>query len=562
VAGSLDLGEVMREGAEGARRLVRTSRAYVILHDPARGWIRFGAGAGTDDAALRDLAGPVPAGTVIERVLRERRAEIVEDVAASDVGKVYRDRLGGRALAAVPLLLRGEALGVLVADEERGPRRFSEQDVERLTAVADRVAIAMENARLYLETRRRAEELGLLHEVGRSLVETLDIEQVLDAGVRNLARIVEAPDAYLMLASAEEARLVVRAVAGSGEALGRRLHLPLVPPDHSLASRVFTSREPLVVEDGLRDPRVRPELRAVTGGRAYLALPLVVRDRAIGAVVIVDTRGPRLFTPAEVERAAAIANQLAVAAENARLYEDLRASYARLADAQEQLVRGERLAAIGELAAVVAHEVRNPLGVIFNSLGSLRRLVRPAGDAKMLFEIVEEEADRLNRIVGDLLAYARPSAPEVRPELLDRVVEDAVAAALAQQGPDIDVARELDATLPPVAMDARLVRQAVINVAVNAVQAMPRGGRMTVRTRRDGDEALVEVEDTGAGIPDEVRERIFEPFFTTKASGTGLGLAVVKRIVEGHGGAIDVRSTPGSGTVFALRFPLAGRGRA
>jgi signal transduction histidine kinase len=284
----------------------------------------------------------------------------------------------------------------------------------------------------------------------------------------------------------------------------------------------------------------------------------VVRDRAIGAVVIVETRRPRLFTPAEVERGAAIANQLAVAVDNARLYEDLRSSYAELERAQQQLIQGERLAALGELAAVVAHEVRNPLGVIFNSLGSLRRIVRPRGDARMLFDIVEEEAERLNRIVGDLLDFARPSTPELRPEQLERVVEDAVGVALGQQASGIMLARELDPAVPPVTMDARLVRQAVLNVAVNAVQAMPRGGRITVRTRREGAAALLEIEDTGAGIPEEVRERIFEPFFTTKASGTGLGLAVVKRIVEGHGGTVSVRSAPGAGTVFALRFPLEG----
>jgi signal transduction histidine kinase len=107
-----------------------------------------------------------------------------------------------------------------------------------------------------------------------------------------------------------------------------------------------------------------------------------------------------------------------------------------------------------------------------------------------------------------------------------------------------------------VPLDARLVRQAVVNVAVNAVQAMPRGGRLTVRTRREGDGAVIEIEDTGAGIPEEIRGRMFEPFFTTKASGTGLGLAVVKRIVDGHGGEISVRSVVGSGAAFALRFPL------
>jgi len=557
VAGSLDLGAVLREAAAGARRLVGTSRGYVILYDAARGELRFGAGVGTDPA-LDDLRWPLPSGTVLDGILRDRRAATVEDVEGSpDVGEAGGRRIAGRAFVAVPVLLRGEPLGVLVADEERGPRRFSEPDVERLTAVADRLAVALENARLYLETRRRAEELGLLHEVGRSLVETLDIEQVLGAGVRNLARIVDAPEAYLALLADGGTELELRAVAGGPrDQVGRRI--PLASEAPLLAALVYERREPIVIGDALADPRAREEVRARPGARACLALPLVVRDHAIGSAVIVETRGPRRFTPAEVERAAVIANQLAVAAENARLYEDLRRSYAQLARAQQQLIQGERLAALGELSAVVAHEVRNPLGVIFNSLGSLRRLVQPAGDAKMLFDIVEEEADRLNRIVGDLLDFARPSTPELRPERLDRVVEDAVAVVLAQQVARVELAREIDPELPPVALDARLVRQAVLNVAVNAVQAMPRGGRITIRTRRDGDQAVVEIEDSGAGIPDEVKERIFEPFFTTKASGTGLGLAVVKRIVEGHGGAVSVRSAPGSGTVFGLRFPLGG----
>ena len=556
IAASLDLGEVLHEAAAAARRLVGSRRAYVVLQDAATGELSFGAGAGTEDAPLPGLEGPVPPGTVIERVLRLRRPDSEEDVAASAAAGIYRLRLGARALAAAPILVRGEPVGVLVADEP-APRRFSEPDLQRLTTIADRLAAAMENARLYAETRRRAEQLGLLHEVGRSLVTTLDIEQILSDGIRNLARIVDAPAAYLALVAGDGEALEVRAASGEArDRLGARVALE--PPAALLAPLVFRLREPVLVADALADPRVADEPPARTPVRAYLGLPLVVRERVIGTAIIVETAGRRLFTPAEVERAAAIANQLAVAADNARLYEDLRRSYAQLARAQQQLIQGERLAALGELSAVVAHEVRNPLGVIFNSIGSLRRLVRPAGDAKMLFDIVEEEAERLNRIVGDLLDFARPSTPELRPDALDRVVEDAVGAAVLQQAGLIEIVRELDPALPPVAIDARLVRQAVLNVAVNAVQAMPRGGRITIRTRRDAGSALVEIEDTGAGIPEEVRERIFEPFFTTKASGTGLGLAVVRRIVEGHGGAVHVRTVPGSGSVFALGFPLAG----
>jgi signal transduction histidine kinase len=200
--------------------------------------------------------------------------------------------------------------------------------------------------------------------------------------------------------------------------------------------------------------------------------------------------------------------------------------------------------------------VRNPLGVIFNSLGSLRRALRPEGDAKMLLEIVGEEADRLNRIVGDLLDFARPSPPALQPEPLDRVIDEALSAALAHRPPRVAVTRDVPDGLPAVPMDGRLMRQALLNVTLNAVQAMPEGGTLSVRARVDGGTARIEIADTGPGIAEEVRHRIFEPFFTTKAMGSGLGLAVVKRIVDDHHGALEVVSVPGEGTTFVVRLPL------
>jgi GAF domain-containing protein len=544
VSSSLDLEEVLGAGAEHLARTLGGSACTILLEDLRAQELRRaatrGGPVGPDRVRLDEPSLP--------RDALEARAPVT--------GRAPSPGGPDAPVLAVPLHVRDHPVGVALVAAAAADRVFGPGELARAIAIASQLAVAVDNARLYSETRRRAEELGLLHEVGRSLVATLDIERVLEAGVRNLARIVDAPDAYLALVGPDRAQAEICAVAGPHSEM-RGVRLPLEPPEHNLASIVLHRREPLVIEDGLTDPIVNQRLRAQTGGRGYLALPLLVRDRTIGAIIITDPRGPRRFTPAEVERAAAIANQLAVAVENARLYEDLRRSYADLERAQRQLIQRERLAALGELAAIVAHEVRNPLGVIFNSLGSLRRLLRPAGDARLLLDIVGEEADRLNRIVGDLLDFARPSTPELRPEPLERVVEEAVGAALAQRPAGVEVRRELDASVPPVPMDARLVRQAVLNVAVNAIQAMPRGGRIVVRTRREGDAAILEIEDTGAGIPEEVRGRIFEPFFTTKASGTGLGLAVVKRIVEGHGGAVSVASRPGAGAIFALRFPLS-----
>ncbi|HYG68583.1 MAG TPA: histidine kinase dimerization/phospho-acceptor domain-containing protein, partial [Anaeromyxobacteraceae bacterium] len=431
----------------------------------------------------------------------------------------------GHAEEARALVARqGLSRAVAIRLDERAAARFylvvvgewlRSGDVAALRLFGAQVAAALDAAALLEDLRRRVEELDLLHEVGRSLVASLELPEVLEAGVRNLARIVDAPEAYLALARGDAPELEVRAVAGPRtDQVGHRV--PIAPAENALAALVFERREPVVVDDAANDPRVPP--REFAHGTAFVALPLLGRDRVIGSVLIVETRGPRRFTPPELQRATAVANQLAVAAENARLYEDLRRSYADLAAAQRQLVHSERLAALGELSAVVAHEVRNPLGVIFNSLGTLRRLVPQTGDAKMLLDIVQEESDRLNRIVRDLLDFARPAVPELQPERLDRVLEDAVGAATAG-ATALTVDWKLDPALPQVPVDSRMVRQAVLNVALNAVQAMPRGGRIAVEARVVDDAVEVVVEDEGPGIPDAHLARIFEPFFTTKATG-------------------------------------------
>src|SRR6185436_17026701 len=148
--------------------------------------------------------------------------------------------------------------------------------------------------------------------------------------------------------------------------------------------------------------------------RTRLAVPLLARDEVLGVALLLDEHA-RSFTRAEMDRALAVAGQLALAMLSARLYEALRSSYAELERAQRDLIDRERLAAHGELSASIAHEVRNPLGVIFNSVGTLRRLLKPQGDVSLLLDIVGEEADRLNRMVGDLLDYSRPVRPALEP---------------------------------------------------------------------------------------------------------------------------------------------------
>jgi signal transduction histidine kinase len=261
--------------------------------------------------------------------------------------------------------------------------------------------------------------------------------------------------------------------------------------------------------------------------------------------------------------ASAAAERRRVREEVLTLNLELRQSLETLARAQEQLVRRERLAALGELAATVAHEVRNPLGAIANSLVALRRLVRPEGEAPVgqLLGIIDEEVQRLDALVRGLLDFTRPVEPRRSPQPLEAVVEGALVSVL-RAGPcaHVTVVRDLEPGPPPVPVDGQQLHVALSNLLTNALQAMPEGGTLTVRLRHGPGptgacRAHLTISDTGRGIPPELQARIFEPFFTTRASGTGLGLAIVRRIVDAHQGEVEVRSAPGQGTTFTVHLP-------
>lgn len=241
---------------------------------------------------------------------------------------------------------------------------------------------------------------------------------------------------------------------------------------------------------------------------------------------------------------------------------ELEISSRNLAVAHEELVKRERLAALGELAAVVAHEVRNPLAVVFNATAGLRKATPGSPNHEALTNIIQEEAERLRDIVSDLLEFAKPRPPVFALASIDEVVRGAVLGACgACNADESDVVVDAADGLVPTSCDERLVRQAVINLVSNALQAPERRGAVHVSVRstacvgtEDEETIVISVSDDGRGVPTDQRERIFTPFYSTRPSGTGLGLAVVRTSAEAHGGEVVLSETPGGGATFTLRL--------
>lgn len=249
-----------------------------------------------------------------------------------------------------------------------------------------------------------------------------------------------------------------------------------------------------------------------------------------------------------------------LAAAFARMTDSLRRNIAQLERTQAQLVQSEKLASIGEMSAAVAHGLRNPLA----SLRAAAQLVRRHPDSPAAGETLEaiiEEVDRLDRRISHLLSFSRPAPFNPMPERIDRLVEGllpAFAEPLRERG--VELSLELARDLPEVRVDPMQMEQALLELVSNALDAMPNGGTLRLMAQPgDGGpptpEVLVEVADTGGGIPDHVLPSVCEPFFTTREEGTGLGLAIAKRYVEQNGGRLEIQSTPGAGTTVRVRLP-------
>jgi signal transduction histidine kinase len=239
-----------------------------------------------------------------------------------------------------------------------------------------------------------------------------------------------------------------------------------------------------------------------------------------------------------------------------RSAEQLSVANAQIQQAEEAVRRSDRLAALGQLSAGLAHELRNPLGTIRGSAEMLTRSVSAENEvAREVAGFIATEVDRANSLITRFLHFARPL--ELRPDQADLTQTiDRAVANVERETPGIAIYKNYALEIPPFSFDAELMERVLYNLILNAAQATPAGGAVTVKTRAAGETVEISVIDRGAGIEAGNMGAIFNPFFTTKAAGVGLGLAIVAKIVDEHGGKIAVESEPGKGSVFQVLLPM------
>lgn len=235
---------------------------------------------------------------------------------------------------------------------------------------------------------------------------------------------------------------------------------------------------------------------------------------------------------------------------------DLQGAYRQLASTQASLVKAERWAALGQMAGVVAHEIRNPLGTIANCLGMLARPALSSAEKGKVLGLAEQNVDRLNQIVTDTLSASRSDVVRREPVSLQRLVDDVLEGLSMGGNSGLHLSTEIEPDLPYIDASPQQIRQVIWNLVANAVDAMKGEGRLALCVTREDDFAVVRVSDSGPGIPDGLREKVFEPLFTTKTEGTGFGLSIVRRIVTEHGGTVEIEKGPRLGASIVVRLPV------
>jgi two-component system NtrC family sensor kinase len=389
----------------------------------------------------------------------------------------------------------------------------------------------------------------IFRDISTSVHSSSDVKEVLDLVVRKSCEVVRAKGAILRILNLETSQLDLSAAYGLSEEYLSKGHISSKNRLYAL----YRLNKVFVIKDVQTDPRViYREAAKREGIRMMLDLPLTIENNFIGIIRIFFSQ-PRDFSEEELSFLVSIAEQCALALDKARLIEKQKAQYMHLS------LQTEKMAALGRMAAAIAHEINNPLAGILLFSTNLAKKVPEKGPLKEGLDIIIHETIRCKSIIQELLEFSREREPQKALKNINDVINKALSILENEfRLHHISTDKALSADLPDTLLDINQMEQVFVNLLLNAVEAIQEKGVITIKSYLDRSQsyAIIEIIDTGCGIAPDDLNKIFEPFFSTKPKGTGLGLAVSYGIVRNHQGDIKVSSQPGSGTCFTIEMPV------
>ena len=460
-----------------------------------------------------------------------------------------------RSLVVAPIKSNVQCVGTISVQNEQ-PNAFTPDESQLLRVLGTQAAIAIENANLLQTTQQDLREINSLYQVSRGLAGSLDSDQLLKNVVDLLQKNFGYYHVQVFLVDREHDDLVARYGSGKIGDFLRELEYHLAMGT-GIVGHVAETGEPFMTNNVdqvvffIRHPLL-PETQS------NLSVPIKVENQVVG-VLDIQQMPPDRLTSRDMQLMISVADQLAVALQKANLYNELQTSLQQERLTHDQLVQSERLAVIGRLLASVSHELNNPLQAIQNALFLVKDEERLSDQGRNDLELVLSETERMADMIKRLRAFYRPSRAEDFQDIqLNNITLD-VSALTANHMHHKNIIFEFipDLELPEVPGIPDQIRQIVLNLFMNAVEAMQSGGHLTVQTKRlPGEESILfSVTDTGSGIDPEIIPHLFEPFITNKENGTGLGLTITADIIRRHNGEIRAENNPGGGATFSIWLP-------